>query len=38
MLFEVFQSPIQLPKNVIQPIGEIFPVVRHPNPTKVLPD
>ena len=35
---EVFQSKIQLPKNVIQPIDEFLAVVSHPNPTEVLLD
>ena len=35
---EVFQSKIQLPENVIQPIDEFLAVVSHPNPTEVLLD
>ena len=37
-MFEVFQPVIELPKNVVQPLKKIYPVVSHPDPAEVLLD
>ena len=34
--FEVFQSAVQLPENVVQSLDQIRPVLSHPDSTEIL--